>query len=103
MGVDLRLNSLVDSMKALLDEGFDAVFVGSGAPRGKELDIPGRREADANSHIGIEWLESVAFKHTESIGRKVLIIGVGNAAMGSCGTSLRMGADDVKVIARKPR
>ena len=103
MGVDLRLNSPVDSMKALLDEGFDAVFVGSGAPRGKELDIPGRREADANIHIGIEWLESVAFKHTESIGRKVLIIGVGNTAMDCCRTSLRMGADDVKVIARKPR
>jgi len=103
MGVDLRLNSPVDSMKALLDEGFDAVFVGSGAPKGKELDIPGRREADANVHIGIEWLESVAFKHTESIGRKVLIIGVGNTAMDCCRTSLRMGADDVKVIARKPR
>ncbi|HMB37791.1 MAG TPA: FAD-dependent oxidoreductase, partial [Wenzhouxiangellaceae bacterium] len=103
MGVDLRLNSPVDSMKALLDEGFDAVFVGSGAPKGKELDIPGRREADANIHIGIEWLESVAFKHTESIGRKVLIIGVGNTAMDCCRTSLRMGADDVKVIARKPR
>jgi len=103
MGVDLRLNSPVDSMKALLDEGFDAVFVGSGAPRGKELDIPGRREADANIHIGIEWLESVAFKHTESIGRKVLIIGVGNTAMDCCRTSLRMGADDVKVMARKPR
>jgi len=103
MGVDLRLNSPVDSMKALLDQGFDAVFVGSGAPKGKELDIPGRREADANVHIGIEWLESVAFKHTESIGRKVLIIGVGNTAMDCCRTSLRMGADDVKVIARKPR
>ena len=103
MGVDLRLNSPVDSMKALLDEGFDAVFVGSGAPKGKELDIPGRREADANVHIGIEWLESVAFKHTESIGRKVLIIGVGNTAMDCCRTSLRLGADDVKVMARKPR
>lgn len=103
MGVDLRLNTPIDSMKALLDEGFDAVFVGSGAPKGKELDIPGRWEADANVHIGIEWLESVAFKHTQAIGRKVLIIGVGNTAMDCCRTSLRMGADDVKVMARKPR
>ncbi|MGK7297275.1 MAG: FAD-dependent oxidoreductase [Candidatus Wenzhouxiangella sp. M2_3B_020] len=103
MGVDLRLNTAVTSMKALLDEGFDAVFVGSGAPRGKELDIPGRREGDANIHIGIEWLESVAFKHTGSIGSRVLIIGVGNTAMDCCRTSLRLGASDVKVMARKPR
>ncbi|MFO7763462.1 MAG: FAD-dependent oxidoreductase [Wenzhouxiangellaceae bacterium] len=103
MGVDLRLNTPVDSMQALLDEGFDAVFVGSGAPKGKELNIPGRREADASIHIGIEWLESVAFGHTEAIGRKVLIIGVGNTAMDCCRTSLRLGADDVRVMARKPR
>ncbi len=103
MGVDLRLNSPIDSLKALLDEGYDAIFIGSGAPKGKELDIPGRQEADANIHIGIEWLESVAFGHTEKIGRKVLIIGVGNTAMDCCRTSLRLGADDVKVMARKPR
>ena len=103
MGVDLRLNSPIDSLKALLDEGYDAIFVGSGAPKGKELDIPGRQEGDANIHIGIEWLESVAFGHTEKIGRKVLIIGVGNTAMDCCRTSLRLGADDVKVMARKPR
>jgi len=103
MGVDLRLNTPVESMQALLDEGFDAVFVGSGAPKGKELNIPGRKAADANVHIGIEWLESVAFGHTEAIGRKVLIIGVGNTAMDCCRTSLRLGADDVKVMARKPR
>ena len=103
MGVDLRLNTPVESMQALLEDGYDAVFVGSGAPKGKELDIPGRRAADANIHIGIEWLESVAFKHTEAIGRKVLIIGVGNTAMDCCRTSLRLGADEVRVMARKPR
>jgi formate dehydrogenase (NADP+) beta subunit len=103
MGVDLRLNSRIDSLKALLDEGYDAIFIGSGAPKGKELDIPGRQEGDANIHIGIDWLESVAFGHTEKIGKKVLIIGVGNTAMDCCRTSLRLGADDVKVMARKPR
>ncbi len=103
MGVDLRLNSPIDSMKALLDEGYDAIFVGSGAPKGKELDLPGRKEGDANIHIGIEWLESVAFKHTTEIGKRVLIIGVGNTAMDCCRTSLRVGANDVKVMARKPR
>ncbi|MFU8877056.1 MAG: FAD-dependent oxidoreductase, partial [Wenzhouxiangellaceae bacterium] len=103
MGVDLRLNTPVESMKWLLEQGYDAIFIGSGAPKGKELNIPGRREGSANIHIGIEWLESVAFKHTESIGRKVLIIGVGNTAMDCCRTSLRLGADDVKVMARKPR
>ena len=102
MGVDLRLNSPVKSMKALLDEGYDAVFVGSGAPKGKDLEIPGRWDSD-RIHIGIEWLESVAFEHIEQIGKNVLIIGVGNTAMDCCRTSLRLGADNVKVMARRPR
>ena len=103
MGADLRLNHPIDSMKALLDEGYDAVFVGTGAPKGKELRLPGRDEGGANIHIGISWLESVAFEHIKTIGKQVLIIGVGNTAMDCCRTSLRMGADDVKVMARKPR
>jgi NADPH-dependent glutamate synthase beta subunit-like oxidoreductase len=103
MGVDLRLNHPINSMKALLDEGYDAVFVGTGAPKGKELTLPGRQQGDANIHIGITWLESVAFGHVKSIGKRVLIIGVGNTAMDCCRTSLRLGAEDVKVMARKPR
>ena len=102
MGIDLRLNSPINSMKELLDEGYDAIFVGSGAPKGKNLNIPGRDEA-SNIHIGIEWLESVAFDHIDTIGKKVLIIGVGNTAMDCCRTSLRLGAESVKVMARKPR
>lgn len=103
MGVELKLNTPVSSMKALLDEGWDAVFVGTGAPKGKDLHLPGREEADANIHIGIDWLESVAFEHIDSIGKNVLIIGVGNTAMDCCRTSLRLGAENVKVMARKPR
>ena len=102
MGVDLKLNHPIESLKNLLDENFDAVFVGTGAPRGKNLEIPGRYDSD-RIHIGIEWLESVAFEHIESIGERVLIIGVGNTAMDCCRTSLRIGAKDVKVMARKPR
>jgi formate dehydrogenase beta subunit len=104
MGVDLKLNHPIKSMRELLDKGgFDAVFVGAGAPKGKELKLPGRAEGAANIHIGITWLESVAFEHIKSIGKKVLIIGVGNTAMDCCRTSLRLGADEVKVMARKPR
>ncbi|MBE9549902.1 MAG: FAD-dependent oxidoreductase [Proteobacteria bacterium] len=102
MGVDLRLNTPVESLSALLNEGYDAVFVGSGAPKGKDLVLPGR-ETDENLHIGIDWLKSVAFKHIESIGERVLIIGVGNTAMDCCRSSLRLGAKNVKVMARKPR
>ncbi|MGB5690668.1 MAG: FAD-dependent oxidoreductase [Woeseiaceae bacterium] len=102
MGVDLKLNHRIDSMKELLDEGYDAVFVGTGAPKGKNLDLPGRYDSD-RIHIGIEWLESVAFEHIKEIGKRVLIIGVGNTAMDCCRTSLRLGADNVKVMARKPR
>ena len=103
MGVELKRGSGVTSMAALLDEGWDAVFVGTGAPKGKDLKIPGREECAANIHIGIDWLESVAFGHTDRIGRDVLIIGVGNTAMDCCRTSLRLGAENVKVMARKPR
>ena len=104
MGVDLKLNSPVGSLRQLLAAGgFDAVFVGSGAPKGKELKLPGREAAAANIHIGIAWLESVAFGHIDTIGRRVLIVGVGNTAMDCCRTSLRLGAESVKVMARKPR
>jgi len=103
MGVTLKTGHRINSFKSLLDDGYDAVFVGSGAPKGKELDLPGRAEGDANIHIGIEWLESVAFDHIDSIGKKVLIIGVGNTAMDCSRSSLRLGADTVKVMARKPR
>ncbi len=102
MGCDLKLNHRIDSMKALLDEGFDAIFVGTGAPKGKNLEIPGRYDSD-RIHLGIEWLESVAFEHIKEIGERVLIIGVGNTAMDCCRTSLRLGATNVKVMARKPR
>ena len=102
MGVDIRYNSPVQSLQGLLDDGYDAIFVGSGAPRGKNLDIPGRHDTD-RIHLGIDWLESVAFGHTESIGERVLIIGVGNTAMDCCRTSRRMGGTDIKVMARRPR
>lgn len=102
MGVDIRYSTPIQSMKALLNEGFDAVFVGSGAPRGKDLEIPGRREAD-RIHIGIDWLESIAFGHIDSIGERVLIIGVGNTAMDCCRSSRRLGGKNIKVMARRPR
>ena len=102
MGAELRLNSPVESMKSLLDEGYDAIFVGSGAPHGKNLELPGRYDTD-RIHIGIAWLESVAFEHVDSIGETVLIIGGGNTAMDCCRSSLRLGGKDVKVMARKPR
>ncbi|MGH8138608.1 MAG: FAD-dependent oxidoreductase [Steroidobacteraceae bacterium] len=104
MGVDLKLDHPIGSLRELLaNGGFDAVFVGSGAPKGKELTLAGRQEGAANIHIGIAWLESVAFGHVGTIGERVLIIGVGNTAMDCCRTSLRLGAKSVKVMARKPR
>jgi len=106
MGAEIRLGSPIESLRALIDgqgdERFDAVFVGAGAPKGKELELPGRHDTD-RIHIGIEWLESVAFEHVDRIGERVLIIGVGNTAMDCCRTSLRLGAREVKVMARKPR
>ncbi|MBV8108035.1 MAG: FAD-dependent oxidoreductase [Hyphomicrobiales bacterium] len=93
-------SSRVESLKAMLAEGFDAIFVGCGAPRGRDLDAPGRREAAKNIHIGIDWLASVSFGHTHSIGRRVVVLGGGNTAMDCCRTSLRLGGCDVKVVVR---
>jgi formate dehydrogenase beta subunit len=103
MGVDVKYNTPVTSLKALVDsKEFDAVFVGTGAPKGKELDLPGRHETD-QVFIGIEWLESIHFGHINSIGKRVLIIGVGNTAMDCCRSAKRLGATDVKVISRRTR
>jgi formate dehydrogenase beta subunit len=100
LGMELRLGQRIDSLKTLLGEGFDALFVGSGAPRGRDLDLPGREEAAANIHIGIDWLSSVSFGHIEKIGRRVIVLGGGNTAMDCCRTSRRLGGQDVKVIVR---
>lgn len=100
LGVDFRPGTPVNSLKDLLGQGFDAVFIGSGAPRGRDLDIPGRQEAAANIHVGIEWLSSVSFGHISSIGKRVIVLGGGNTAMDCCRTSRRLGGDEVKVIVR---
>jgi NADPH-dependent glutamate synthase beta subunit-like oxidoreductase len=100
LGVEFRPGVRIDSMKALLAENYDAIFVGSGAPRGRDLDIPGRKEAAAHIHIGIDWLANVAFGHVDKIGRRVIVLGGGNTAMDCCRSSRRLGGEDVKVIVR---
>ena len=100
LGVEFRAGQRVDSLKALLAEGWEAVFVGSGAPRGRDLDILGRQEAAANIHIGIDWLSSVSFGHINKIGKRVLVLGGGNTAMDCCRSARRLGGEDVKVVVR---
>ena len=97
---ETRFGQKVDSLKAVLDEGYDAVFVGCGAPRGRDLDIPGRSEAAKNIHIGIDWLSSVSFGHTTKIGKRVIVLGGGNTAMDCCRTSRRLGGEEVHVVVR---
>ena len=100
LGIEFRGGTRIDSLKALLAEGWDAVFVGSGAPRGRDLEIPGRKEAAANIHIGIDWLSSVSFGHITKIGKRVIVLGGGNTAMDCCRSSRRLGGEDVKVVVR---
>ena len=100
MGVTSLFSKRVDSLESLLAKDYDAVFVGTGAPRGKDLDLPGRTEADANVHIGIDWLQSVAFEHTEKIGKKVIVLGGGNTAMDCCRTARRLGGEQVTITVR---
>jgi NADPH-dependent glutamate synthase beta subunit-like oxidoreductase len=100
LGVDFRPGTRIDSLKSLLAEGWDAVFVGSGAPRGRDLDVPGRREAAKHIHIGIDWLASVSFGHVTEAGKRVIVLGGGNTAMDCCRSARRLGGEDVKVIVR---
>jgi NADPH-dependent glutamate synthase beta subunit-like oxidoreductase len=100
LGVEFRAGHRIDSLKALLAEDYDAVFIGSGAPRGRDLDIPGRKEAAANIHIGIDWLSSVSFGHINKIGKRVVVLGGGNTAMDCCRSSRRLGGDEVTVVVR---
>ncbi len=100
LGMEFRGGKRIDSLKALLAEEWDAIFVGCGAPRGRDLDIPGRQEAAANIHIGIDWLSSVSFGHISKIGKRVIVLGGGNTAMDCCRSSRRLGGQDVKVIVR---
>jgi len=100
LGLEMRLGRRIDSLKAVLAEGYDAVFVGCGAPRGRDLDVPGRTEAAAHIHIGIDWLSSVSFGHIDKIGRRVIVLGGGNTAMDCCRSAKRLGGEDVKVIVR---
>jgi NADPH-dependent glutamate synthase beta subunit-like oxidoreductase len=100
LGVEFRSGERIDSMTALMAQGWDAIFVGCGAPRGRDLDIPGRQEAAASIHIGIDWLNSVSFGHVSSIGRRVIVLGGGNTAMDCCRSARRLGGTDVKVVVR---
>jgi NADPH-dependent glutamate synthase beta subunit-like oxidoreductase len=100
MGVDFTSGQRVESLKSLMGQGYDAIFVGSGAPRGRELDVPGRKEAAAHIHIGIDWLASVSFGHITSVAPRVIVLGGGNTAMDCCRSARRMGGKDVKVVVR---
>ena len=102
MGINTTFDIQVESLKEVLDQEYDAVFVGTGAPRGKGLNLPGLEDASANVYLGIDWLSSVAFEHTESIGKRVLVLGGGNTAMDCCRTSMRLGGEDVRVVVRSP-
>lgn len=103
LGIHTHFKQYVSSLKDILAKDYDAVFVGSGAPKGKDLpNLPGRNEGASNIHLGINWLSSVAFEHTKSIGKNVLVLGGGNTAMDCCRTARRLGGENVKVVVRSP-
>ncbi|HNM31442.1 MAG TPA: FAD-dependent oxidoreductase, partial [Chitinophagales bacterium] len=103
LGVHTHFNTYINSLKELLQKNYDAIFIGTGAPKGRDLKLPGREEGNANIHIGIVWLANVTFEHTTKIGEKVIVLGGGNTAMDCCRTARRLGGKDVKVVVRSPR
>jgi formate dehydrogenase beta subunit len=103
MGISTHFKHYVDSLKNLIEKDYDAIFVGSGAPNGRDLDLPGRQEGDGNIEVGINWLDSVAFEHTKSIGKNVIVLGGGNTAMDCCRTARRIGGSNVKIVVRSPK
>ena len=100
LGVEMRYEHCVNSLREMLTENWDAVFVGTGAPRGRDAELPGRKQAAAHIHVGIGWLSSVAFGHTTKIARRVIVLGGGNTAMDCCRSARRLGGEDVKVVVR---
>ncbi len=103
MGIHQHFDTYVSSLKDTLGKGYDAIFIGTGAPRGKDLPkLPGRWDVQDHVHLGINWLASVAFGHTEKIGKKVIVVGGGNTAMDCCRTARRLGGEEVKVVVRSP-
>ena len=102
LGIHTQFRHFVSSLKDVVSKDYDAIFVGTGAPRGRDLNIAGRQEGAANIHIGIEWLSSVAFEHTAKIGKNVIVLGGGNTAMDCCRTSRRLGGEQVNVVVRSP-
>ncbi|GHD23710.1 glutamate synthase [Halioglobus japonicus] len=102
MGINATFDTYVDSLKSILDKDYDAVFVGTGAPKGRGLNLPGLEDASEHVHLGIDWLASVAFEHRDSVDKKVLVLGGGNTAMDCCRTSKRLGGEDVRVVVRSP-
>ncbi len=100
LGVKLQMETWISSLREVLAQPWDAVFIGTGAPRGRDADIPGRTEAAAHIHIGIEWLANVAFGHVTKIAKRVIVLGGGNTAMDCCRSARRLGGEDVKVVVR---
>jgi NADPH-dependent glutamate synthase beta subunit-like oxidoreductase/ferredoxin len=100
LGIEFRPGRWIDSLETVLAEGWDAVFIGTGAPRGRDIDVPGRKEAAARIHIGIDWLSNVSFGHVTSIGKRVIVLGGGNTAMDCCRSARRLGGEDVQVVVR---
>lgn len=103
MGVTTHFKTYISSLKSFLEKDYDAIFIGTGAPRGRDLDIPGRQDGDGFIHIGIQWLAAVQYGHVKKAGKTTLVIGGGNTAMDCCRTARRLGGDQVKVVIRGPR
>ena len=100
LGAQFHGSWQIESMAGLMRADYDAIFVGCGAPRGRDLELPGRSAAAEHIHLGLDWLASVHFGHITTAGRRVIVLGGGNTAMDCCRTALRMGASEVSSIVR---
>jgi NADH-quinone oxidoreductase subunit F len=104
MGVEISTGQKLGkdfSLPQLKDEGYEAIFLGIGAPLGTKMGVPGE-DAEGVTEA-IRFLRQYNIRGSVPVGEKVIVVGGGNAAIDAARTALRLGAQSVTVVYRRTR
>lgn len=100
-GVELHTESPVDDVESLLRQGFKAVYIATGAQKGRPLRIPGEELEGVQD--ALEFLRQRGLGQAPACGPRVAVIGGGNAAVDAARSALRLGAQKVWILYRRTR